>query len=51
MLLINGAHEGGGWGQDLVDEDEDSLLWCELDAFPDHVDELSHSEILEGATY
>jgi len=46
VLLIDGAHEGGGWGQDLVNEDEDSLLWRKLDTFPDHVDELSHSEIL-----
>ena len=49
MLLIDSAHEGGGWRQDLVNEDEDSLLWCELDTFPDHVDELPHSEILWGA--
>ena len=49
MLLIDGTHEGSGWGQDLVDEDEDGLFWRELDTFPNHVDELSHSEILQGA--
>ena len=46
MLLIDGTHEGSGWGQDLVDEDENGLFWCELDTFPDYVDELSHSEVL-----
>ena len=47
MFLIDGAHEGSGWRKDFVDEDEDSLLWRELDTFPDYVDELSHSEILK----
>ena len=42
MLLIDGAHEGGGRGQDLRDKDEDRFLWGKLDAFPDHVDELPH---------
>ena len=46
MLLIDSTHEGSGWGQHLVDEDKDGLLWRELDTLPDHVDELSHSEIL-----
>lgn len=46
MLLIDGAHEGSGWRQDLVNEDEDGLLRRKLDTFPDHVDELPHSEIL-----
>ena len=49
MLLVDGAHEGSSWGQDLVHEDEDGLLWCELDPFPDHVHELPHCKILQGA--
>lgn len=46
VLLIDGAHEGSGWRQDLVHEDEDSLLRCKFDAFPDHVHELPHGKIL-----
>ncbi len=45
VLLIDAAHEGGGWRQDLVDEDEDGLLRGQLNALPDDVDELADGEI------
>lgn len=45
VLFIDAAHERGGGWQDLIDEDEDRLLWGELDALADHVDELTHGEI------
>ena len=46
MLLIDGAHEGSGWWKDFVHEDENGFLWCKLDTFPDHIDELPHGKIL-----
>jgi len=49
MFLIDGTHESSGWRQDFVDENKDGLLRRELDTFPDHVDELPHSKILQGA--
>ena len=45
MLLVDAAHEGGAWGQDLVDEDEDGLLGAQLDALADHVDELADGQV------
>lgn len=45
MLFVDTAHEGGGWGQDLVDEDEDGLLRRKLNALADHVDKLSNGEV------
>jgi hypothetical protein len=45
MLLVDAAHERSGWWQDLIDEDEDSLLWGELDALADYVDELAYGEV------
>lgn len=46
MLLVDRAHQCCRWWKDLVDEDENSLLGCELDTLPYHVHELSHSKIL-----
>lgn len=45
VLLVDGRHQGGGWGQDLVHKDEDGLLGRQLDAFADHVHELADSQI------
>ena len=45
MLLVDFGHEFGGWWQNLVDEDEDGLLWRELDTLADDVDELADGEI------
>lgn len=45
VFFVDAAHEcSGGW-QDLIDEDEDSLLRGELDALADHVDELTDGEV------
>jgi hypothetical protein len=45
VLLIYRAHEGSSRWQDLIDEDEDSLLRRQLDALADHVDELADGEV------
>jgi hypothetical protein len=45
VFLIDAAHQGGSWGKNLVDEDEDRLLGRELDALADNVDELANCEI------
>ena len=45
MLFIDAAHESGGGRKDLVDEDEDSLLWAKLDALPNDIDKLANGEI------
>lgn len=45
MLLVDAAHEGSGWGQDCIYEDEDDLFGRKLDALPDDVDELAYGEV------
>jgi len=45
VFLIYRAHQGGCRWQYLIDEDEDGLLWGELDALADHVDELTDGEV------
>lgn len=45
MLLIYRAHEGSGRRQNLIDENEDGLLWGKLDALADDVDELAYGEV------
>lgn len=45
MFFVNAAHERGGGGKDLVDENEDSFLWGELDPLANDIDELTDSEI------
>lgn len=47
MFFINRTHQGSSGWQDLIDEDEDRLLWRELDTLADDVYELSDGEILE----
>ena len=45
VLFVDRAHEcSGGW-QDLIDEDEDGLLWRQLDPLTNHIDELADGEI------
>lgn len=58
MLLVDGAHEGRRWWENVINEDEDRLLGGELDSLsvckllwglidsPDDIDELSDSEVL-----
>jgi len=45
VLLVDAAHQSGGWRQHLVDEDEDGLLGRKLDPLPDDVDELANREV------
>lgn len=45
VLLVDGAHQGGGRREDLLDEDEDGLLGAELDALSDDVHELANGEV------
>jgi hypothetical protein len=45
VLFVDAAHEGSSWGEDLLDEDEDSLLGRELDALADDVDKLTDGQI------
>jgi hypothetical protein len=45
VLFVDAAHQcSSGW-QDLIDEDEDSLLWRELYTLANDVNELADSEI------
>jgi hypothetical protein len=45
VLIINTAHESSCGGEHGIDEDENSLLWRELDALANHINELSNSQI------
>jgi hypothetical protein len=45
VLLVDAAHERSSGRQDLIDEDEDGLLWRELDPLPDDVYELTDSQV------
>lgn len=45
VLLVDTRHQCGGWGKDLIDEDEDRFLGGQLDALADHVYELADGEI------
>jgi hypothetical protein len=62
VFIVDRAHERSGRGENIVNEDKDSLLRCELDTFsapsallggygelfslPDNVDELPNGQIL-----
>ena len=45
MLFVDTTHECSSGREDFIDEDEDGLLWAELDAFADDINELADSEI------
>jgi hypothetical protein len=45
VLLVYRAHQGSGWRQDLVDEDEDGLFGRQLDPLANNVDELADGEV------
>ena len=45
VLLVDAAHECGSRRQHLINEDEDGLLWGELDALADNVYELADREV------
>jgi hypothetical protein len=44
-FLIQRPHGGGGRRDDVVDKEEESVLWSETDPLPDEEVELPHSEI------
>jgi len=45
VLFIDGRHEGGGGGQDIVHKNEDGLLRTQLYPLPDHVHELPDCQV------
>jgi hypothetical protein len=45
VFFVDAAHECSCRWQDLIDEDEDSLLRRELNALADHVDELTDGKV------
>lgn len=45
MLFVNAAHQRCSRRQDLINENEDGLLWGELYALADYIDELAHGEV------
>lgn len=45
MLLVDTAHQRGGRRQHFINKDKDGFLGAELDAFADHVDELSDGQV------
>ena len=45
VLFVDRAHESSGGRQHFIDEDEDGLLWAELDSLADNIDELADGEI------
>ena len=47
VLLVNRAHQSRSWREGFIDEDEDGLLRCELDALANHVDELADRQVLQ----
>lgn len=46
VFLVDRAHHGGSWRQNVVDKDEDGLLGRQLDSLSDHVDKLPDREVL-----
>lgn len=45
VFVIDGGHEGSGWGQHVVDKNEYRLLRAELDALPNNVHKLTYSQV------
>lgn len=45
VLFVDAAHECGSRRQHLINEDEDGLLWGELDALADNIYELADGEV------
>ena len=45
VFFVDRTHQRRSWWQNLIDEDEDGLLWGQLDPLADHVDKLADSEI------
>jgi len=45
VLVVDTAHKRSSRRQDLIDEDEDGLLWAELDSLANNIDELTNCQI------
>lgn len=45
VFLVNAAHQRRRRRQYLINEDKDRLLWAELDALPDDIDELANGKV------
>ena len=45
MLFVDAAHECGSRRQYLINEDEYGLLWRELDALADNINELANGKV------
>ena len=45
VLFIDAAHQCGCRRQHLIDKDEYSLLWGELDALADNIYELANGKV------
>jgi len=45
VFFIDAAHQRRSRGQHFINEDEDRLFGGQLDAFPDHVDKLTHGQV------
>jgi hypothetical protein len=47
--LVEGSHGGGSGRNDVVYEEEESVLWSQADPFPDEEVELAHCQVyIEG---
>ncbi len=47
--LVEGSH-GGVSGNDVVYEEEESVLWSQADPFPDEKVELAHCQVYKEET-
>ena len=45
VLFVDAAHQCSSRRQHLIDEDEDGLLWGELDALADNIYKLANCEV------
>jgi hypothetical protein len=43
--LVEGSHGGGSGRNDVVYEEEESVLWSQADPFPDEEVELAHCQV------
>jgi hypothetical protein len=48
--LVEGSHGGGSGRNDVVYEEEESVLWSQADPFPDEKVELAHSQVYTEGT-
>jgi len=47
VFFVYGAHQRRSRWKNLIDKNEDSLLWGKLNALADHIYKLSNGQILE----